>query len=702
MTRHRPARLVAFFILCGLLALVFVPGRLAADDDHKDRKDEPARGSIVNYRIQDVRGEDLTDAQVAFRFPIQGITFETTTDANGWASFNWPAEAKGTTLIEVTASKPGYGKTTLATRVAGTRFNRPDNRATWFRMPVPKPDSFDADNALRGKVVGPDGLPVEGVRIIATGIVTPGGRAQTITFPSESAWTDRDGRFSYMPVKHYKNAGFFFGYYPPPNTTYDVGIYPPKDSGLAPYFGSLDNLNEQRIALERSSIQPVFNVDDPLGPDLKRSPRTDAYLPAYELFYSEANGEPEHEVRFLTGEPRPMRPGYYTFRTKTTLYRRIHLTEDSPDEIDLAPHPPTLVTGLVKDPETGAGLANAIVLAISLHDQATIKPGFAKAKDEGFWQDAARLPKQMPQGHASLNDLLSGTSQTIVLKRGRVSTLVQPPTAAARTGADGRFALLMPEGVWHDKLVVLAEDRLPWVHRLGWFPDPSKSHIALPDTPMVKAGLIWRKSPAEPTVDERLKWVVDEPRELPKWAEVLIGAQGKNDGPIFDVAAPRKGTAPQPLVVPAGLPIRLVPYTRNSGFHYEFEHDATMTLEPGKSITLDQPATFHRRARVNVRVIDEAGKHIVGAPIQVYCNTLKDWSEVTNAWHDWEDGTTPFNIDRRTGGIVAIRGEGFPDHRANQVILDPLPDRPGDERYEYPEVVLTITPEQLRTLYGQD
>ncbi|HUS72956.1 MAG TPA: HEAT repeat domain-containing protein, partial [Sedimentisphaerales bacterium] len=274
-------------------------------------------------------------------------------------SFKKPAVQDGQWRYEFIIYHPDYG-------IANVR--APYTDQSHILTPLVQRTSTAATRAIWGVVLGPDGNPIEGatikcinVRTLGEGLINSGNERSTVL-------TDADGGFcAYMPPsKQYQDQR---GKLIPPKSKYQVRIEAPKEMGLLPYVGQMENGRETTVVMESPGNFHTFTfvdeygvIDAPAGLEkiiliIERGEKGRLTLGYSDWKEREAFPNGTYVAELISS----WRPGTNHGRIK---FEPVEITGDSPEEIVLMVPEGVTYTGRVVHGITGEPFAGAYVITM--------------------------------------------------------------------------------------------------------------------------------------------------------------------------------------------------------------------------------------------------------------------------------------------------------------------------------------------------
>ena len=702
-----PLKQISPWIICLLVALLGFAQAAAAGEAFKvqfvDAMGKPIPGLEViaeNY-IHDDDGDSFS------------FSFDWITDPNGHIAVDLAAIRRIDQGKEgypdgyrITVSHPDYGGA-FGRRMLTEKMDRVQHVGLIRR------NSLEAERAVRGQVVDEDGRPVPGVQLLCLRAYAPGGQSirENDKALLTSSKTDAEGRFLLYRASPVPDPGTR-GRLVPLGTIHEIRLFPPKQEKLPAATFKINNVAPVRLVLAQPSIDRLvlFEQEDGtwttadhfprsfeflLEPaaDEVRVPPAPTALPTYRLGVNRDDGR----VQLLPGSYRILGNGTHPV---------VAVTPDSPDPIRVPRLHRTACRGRVVDAVTGEPLAGALVF-VAYGWSGGRSPADLTAEQ---WDALEAMPRQPDPDDPALDTLSFLSKITLVT-----------------TDAEGRYELGLPDDPLRSiyRVYGLARNRMPNAV-------PNESHAdapgvvnELPDLPLAPAATIEVGTIAAGEVRARLHWYLDPRVDHPAWARELRAALTVKDRssygwhqsevriPDLDADSGQHDLAnllePDEQEVPPGTPARLqIPATVPVQLHFPRightpyfgnESREARTLAVGEFVQLP-PVEYHRGVTVRVRVVDEQGQPVEGAP--VVCR-WPDRELVRPHNNADKDGWVSFDINPADGATFEVAGypdwpEGhvFPDAPERAVTLPPFaPDEePGP-------ITLTLTAEQEAALAGE-
>ncbi|MHC4546620.1 MAG: HEAT repeat domain-containing protein [Planctomycetota bacterium] len=473
----------------------------------------------------------------------------------------------------------------------------PYAKQSHIRIPLVQRTSIAAERAIWGVVLGPDGNPIEGatikcmnVRTLGEGLINSGNERCTVL-------TDADGGFfMYMPAsKQYQDQR---GTLIPPKSKYQVRIEAPKEMGLLPYVGRIENGIETTVVMESPGNFHTFTfvdeygvIDDPAGLEkvyltIDRGKNNRLTLGYSDWKERELFPNGTYSAELISS----WRPGTNHGRIK---FEPVEITNDSPEEIVLRVPEAVIYTGRVVHGITGEPFAGAYVITM----------GSISSK---------RLEDITPDEWAAIGELGDDISvnDPVVSPIGKAYGLGE----IAITDIDGYYTIAPRPGKNFYTFLAFEENFIPVSKRM-YPPKPGAStDVTVPTLKLFGAGKIL----LEACVDEKHvsicpKWIVDK-SVSPQWVNDLLKIE---DGRTSFVRY--KGwieqNEPQHVFVPAGATLRLqlrMPYDDQWS---PFITEESFSLGHGEVLDIGK-IDLKPALKVYVKIMDPAGEPVEGVPVR--------------------------------------------------------------------------------------
>jgi hypothetical protein len=357
------------------------------------------------------------------------------------------------------------------------------------------------------------------------------------------------------------------------------------------------------------------------------------------------------------------------------------VTAESPDELVFRLPPPITYRGRVVDAATGAPMAGVFVLGL----ESTGEFSLARLEREQ-WDALDKLSGDLKPDDAALKPVHDSFGFSRIL----------------RTDAQGNYAFVQTPAMGQTYgLVFFARDRLPLLQRL-YDTKPNADHIApLADIDLFPAARVKTQIHFDPQADGPRssapsvmpRWEFDPQAKQPEWFTKLKKVDGGRRQFACDHWLPIKSSAT--IYVPADVALRLrldVPYDDRWSPR---EPDTLLKLAAGETKEIAAIA-FEPSLEVKVRVLNEAGQPVEGAPVRRLDAAQNSWSVVRNTD---ERGEVTFYIrPRSTGqfGIIDLPGLQGGNLPANLTLRYNI----GESVEKNKSMLMKLTAEQIQKLKG--
>lgn len=548
------------------------------------------------------------------------------------------------------------------------------------------PNSPEHARALKGRVVGPDGLPIPGAVVRCAHVRTPGEGLITAG-AGGSVTTDDKGNFVLYPIDA-AGAARFDAFDPlakprergdliPLNSRFGIEVEVPGDSSYFPLFADPTNNDFVILRLQRPEKARAFKYEAAGGGFQDRQK-----LGLLSLYYARDARSERHRLpeRYRTGGR--VAPGIYTAQLDRIEFRPITVTADSPDELVFKLPPPVTYSGRAIDGATGKPLAGVFVIGMN----GTGQYALSRLETEQ-WQKLSALPTNPRKDDPALTPVREMYTFELV----------------TRTDDQGRFELVQPPEMGQTYgLVFFAKDRLPLVHRLYDTKPNAEGRATVADVPMFPAARVTLRPKWTPPGDAPAS---SAPAVMPVWepaAEAKIqpawfaAFKSAADGGRRQFAhdAYLQVNHNQPVFVPAGVTLTLRLETPYHTLSSPRDIPDVLKLDAGASQDLGDIG-FEPNLKTIIRVTDEAGTPIEGVPVRWIDERHGVWSVVHNT--DGKGEAEFYVRPRCVGRFGVIDLPGF-----NQGNLPPnlvVPFRAGDKPLDQP-LPMQITRPQIELLRG--
>ena len=466
-------------------------------------------------------------------------------------------------------------------------------------IPVPLVDrtSKSAERAIWGVVVGPDGIPIEAVtiqcssvRTLGEGLISSGNERCTVL-------TDADGGFCmYMPAstQNQDQRGKLI----PPKSKYQVRIEAPKEMGLLPYTGQIENGMDTTVVMESAGNFHTFAfvdeygvIDDPAGLEkviliIERGEKNRLTLGYSDWKEREVFPNGRYSAELISS----WRPGTNHGRIK---FEDVEITNDSPEEIVLKVPEAMTYSGRVVHGITGEPFAGAYVI--------TMESGRSKRLEDITADQWAEIHE--------LGDDISANDPAVspIGKAYGIGEIV-------RTDIDGYYAIVTRPGKDFYTFLAFEENFIPVSKRVYAPKSGASTEVTVATLKLYGAGKVL----LEACVDEKHvsicpKWIVDR-ASSPPWINDLLKIE---DGRTSFVKY--KGwieqNEPQYVFVPASATLRLqlrMPYDDKWS---PFITEDSFSLGHGEVLDIGK-IDLKPALKVYVKVIDAAGEPVEGVPVR--------------------------------------------------------------------------------------
>ncbi len=473
----------------------------------------------------------------------------------------------------------------------------PYSHQSHIPIPLIHMTSAAAERAIWGVVLGPDGNPIEGatikcshVRTLGEGLINSGNERSAVL-------TDAGGGFCmYMPPsKQFQDQR---GKLIPPKSKYSIRIEAPREMGLLPYVGQIENGRETTVVMESPGNFHIFSfvdeygvIDDPAGLEKVILIIDRGEKGRLALGYSDWKGRKLFPNGTYVAELiSSWRPGTSHGRIK---FEPVEITDDSPEEIVLMVPDAVVYIGRVVYGITGEPFAGAYV--ITLESIAS-----------------RRLADITPDQWAAIHELgddisVNDPAVSPILKAYGVGEIV-------RTDMDGYYAIAPRPGRDFYTFLAFEENFIPVSKRMYAQKPGSSTEVTVPTLKLFGAAKIL----LEARVDEKHvsicpEWIVDKAAS-PPWISDLLKIEDRRTS-FVRYKGWIEQNEPQHVFVPAGATLRLqlrMPYDDQWS---PFTTEESFTLAYGEVLDIGriqlEPALV-----AYVKIVNSAGEPVEGVPVR--------------------------------------------------------------------------------------
>lgn len=567
--------------------------------------------------FDDALGNTITDATVGvwlskYKGPKIRIA-EITSDG----SFKVPGPQSTLRNFEFVVFHPDYG---IANASA------PFSSESHIPLPLVHRTSPAAERAISGVIVDPGGNPIEGAAIKSRSVRTLGEGLINAKNDRCTAISDADGRFrTYMPAsKQYaENRGKLI----PPKSRYSVRIEAPKELGLLPFVGQIENGRHTTVVMDSpGNLHNLVFVDEYGVIDEQ------AGLEKINLII-DMEGDRKITLSYSDFKDRRLFPnGTYVAQMRAgwrqnAYFGKIHtdpveITDDSPQEIVLSIPEPVTYTGRVVNGATGEPFPAAYVI--------TIQSG-----------RSGRLADITSEQWAAIHQLADDVSAT--------DPAVKPINDAyeigviTRTDAEGYYAIQPQPG--RKLYIFLAFDE-------NFIPVSKRMYLQKPGDPREAAVETLQLFPAakilvQPCVEEERvsitpKWIVNEAAS-PVWVRDLLKLDNPRTRPI-KYAGWIKQNEPHYVFVPADTTLQLQLRTPYDTQWSPFTTEESFRLGHGEVLDIGK-IDLQPSLKVYITLVNSAGEPVEGVPVRLLVGNLGGAPNNSD-----ENGRVVFHFPPYTGG----------------------------------------------------
>jgi hypothetical protein len=466
-------------------------------------------------------------------------------------------------------------------------------------IPVPLVDktSKAAERSIWGVVVGPAGIPIEGVTIRCSSVRTLGEGLINSGNESCTVITDADGRFCmYMPAstQNQDQRGTLI----PPKSRYQVRIEAPKEMRVLPYVGQIENGMETTVVLESAGNFHTFTfvdeygvIDDPAGLEkvyliIERGEKGRLTLGYNDWKERELFPHGTYSAELISS----WRPGTKHGRIK---FEPVEITDDSPEEIVFKVPDAVTYSGRVVHGITGEPFAGAYVITME-----SISQGRLEDITADQWAAIHELGNDI-----SVNDPAVGP----IRKAYGLRKIV-------RTDVDGYYTIVTKPGKDFYTFLAFEENFIPVSKRVYPPKDGSSTEVTVPALKLYAAGKIL----LEACVDEKHvsicpKWIVDKAAS-PTWVKDLLKIEDGRTS-FIKYKGWIKQNEPHHVFVPAGTTLRLqlrMPYDDQWS---PFITEESFNIGHGEVLDIGR-IDLKPALKVYVKILDAAGEPVEGVPVR--------------------------------------------------------------------------------------
>jgi hypothetical protein len=466
-------------------------------------------------------------------------------------------------------------------------------------IPVPLVDrtSKAAERAIWGVVLSPDGNLIEGATIQCSSVRTLGEGLINSVNERNKVLTDSGGGFCmYMPAsKQYQNQR---GKLIPPKSRYRVRIEAPKEMGLLPYVGQIENGMETTVVMESAGNFHTFTfvdeygvIDDPAGWEkiyliIERGEKGRLTLGYSDWKEREMFPNGTYSAELISS----WRPGTNHGRIK---FEPVEITDDSPDEIvlkipDVATYFGRVVHGITGEPFAGA-------YVITMESISSI-----------------RLEDITPDQWAAIHELGDDipVNDPVVSPIGKAYGLGE----IVRTDIDGYYTIAPRPGKNFYTFLAIEENFIPVSKRMYAPKSGASNEVTVPTLKLYGAAKVL----LEACVDEKHvsicpKWIVDKAAS-PPWVNDLLKIEDGRTS-FIKYKGWIKQNEPHHVFVPAGATLRLELWMPYDNQWSPFMTEESFNLGHGEVLDIGK-INLKPALKVYVKIVDSAGELVEGVPVR--------------------------------------------------------------------------------------
>jgi len=532
-------------------------------------------------------------------------------------------------------------------------------------LPLVRADTIAAQRAISGLVVDPDGEPVAGAVVECTNARTLGeGLINSLHGRSYRVITDEAGAFRlYLPNEKRRDER---GYLIPPKTRYNVRIEAPKQLGLLPYAGPIENGQETLVTLERAGYLRTLQFEDENGDNIDP-----AQLETLNIRVHRPDHDPLtlHWADWKDGVLLPL--GTYEAATYESggkcSFEPLEVTEQSPRELVFRLPKAVTYFGRVVHGITGEPMQGAFVVAMN-------------ASSQGRLCDIT--PEQWDALHQLQDDPPVDSPAVAPLKK------IYGFTKLVRTDETGSYSVTIGPRQSLYGFVAFEQDYLGVMYR-KFSLKPDRNRYA--EVPMIKLFPAARVI-VEPTTTERHvsicpNWVIDKAGS-PAWVRELLDIDNGRESAL-EYKRWMQENVRQHVYVPAGVHLRLKLEAPYDSKWCPIELPQVIYLNHGDILDLGR-CTFAEALKVRVKVINATGRTVEGIPVRV----LRDDGAWSVAHNTDEEGIATFNVVPDSSGTFGVSYHGD----AGVHLRETIPYRVGGGEDEPRQFTLQLSDEILRYL----
>jgi hypothetical protein len=491
------------------------------------------------------------------------------------------------------------------------------------------------------------------------------------SFPHGDALTDHDGRFSYYLPN--ENTDRERGELIPINSRYHLTIHVPHDESMFPAVGMYSNLQENSITLRHAARFHAFHFQAAAGGWIEDPEQLQRITVIFE------GDPPDADARVPLGPSavtagRLLIPGKYSavghLNGTEFAFEPIVVTRDSPAHLEFRLPKSVVFRGRVVHGVTGEPLAAAFVIGWS----STSRQNLALLSPDD-WHGLRKVKSDPSPGDPALE---------VLKEHYGVEGLV-------RTDDDGRFEITQAADEEFYGLMAFDEDFVPFKVRNFSLDKNGEGSVEAGDFPLFPAAkVVVRPVHEGGHLSVAPKWLL-EGEGQPAWFDRFKAATDGQNRELEYVHWLRLNE-PQPIYVPAEVRLSLVFETPYNDEWAPARIDEPLQLAP-REVHQIGVVRFAAGLHAIVRVVDESGRPVEGAPVRRKYDDGDAWCVAHNTD---ASGLAYFHVNPRSQGQFRVSDIPGPREVAmaeNLFARFEIADAPPERPFE-----IAITDEQKRVL----
>jgi hypothetical protein len=574
--------------------------------------------------IQDALGEPIPGAELEFNAVLVAEPGE----PPGKVRLKELSDERGQTVLEMPANlataslrlrHPEYGIGEIPIRNGDLKGE--------LKFPLVKASSNARAQALKGTVVDSADKPEPGATVRVVGLLPQDGRTGMLT--DCVVVTDDEGRFAIYPVRR-----DMFGKPVQPLTAATKGklrITAQHDQGLFPRLIECSCKAEITVRLERAERAHKFKFANLTGGWLEDA---NDLKQVYVHYREKPDSLPMQLDNEWVFHGAKLLPGFYSAAYKSHNYSPLHVTADSPDDLEFRFPKALPMRGRVINGANGAPMPGAFVFGI-------VSSGIVNGIPSTRSQSLARLTnddwerlRKLPADAAPNDPSLAFIAQCFGLG------------AFSRTDESGKYEIVQkPEEEIHSVLAV-DKDFLP-ILQPKYGMKVGETAAEVPDLPLFPAGKVLIRPVCEKRVSVTPVWKF-LPDGRPEWFQEFEAATNLKLQRRFDYDRALELSL-QPVFVPADTDVKI---ELKAHYHDEWSaitSAATVRVRQGETQTLGELSILPA-VPVKVQVIDAEGKPLAGVLLRRdYGDRVYGRTQPTDA-----NGRASFYVNRNSRGSFSV------------------------------------------------